>query len=200
MIANAVLATALIVLYVLHFTAKPNEGADAVDSPSDATAIPGDLSVAWVDIDTLLNNYDMYFDIRQELEGKGRRMEAEMNAKTRNFESQMIDFQDKVQKGLVTRSQAQQLQEELAQKEQELYRVRNDFQLRFAEEEQVSLRLIQNSITEYIKEYNAEKGIHIILSSTFGGPMLYGHPALDITRDVLKGLNEKYISTKSAQE
>ncbi|HPI46601.1 MAG TPA: OmpH family outer membrane protein, partial [Tenuifilaceae bacterium] len=91
-----------------------------------------------------------------------------------------------------TRSEAQQLQTTLANKEQELYRLRDEMRMQLAEEEQVKLRKIQNSITEFLKEYNEDKGYHIILSSTFGGPMLYGHPALDITNDVVKGLNEKY--------
>jgi outer membrane protein len=196
-ISNVVLAIALVVLYILHFTPKPNGQVEYVDSEGVTSVMAGELSVAWVDIDSLLNNYDMYFDIRNDLEAKGRRMETEMNTKTRTFERKMMDFQDKVQKGLVTRSQAQQLQQELAQQEQELYMIRNDYQMQFAEEEQVSLRLIQHSISEFLEVYNNDKGYHIILSSTFGGPMLYGHPALDITADVLKGINEAYVTTKS---
>jgi outer membrane protein len=46
--------------------------------------------------------------------------------------------------------------------------------------------------------YNKDKGFHLILSSTFGGPLLYGHPALDITQEVLKGLNQKYSSERTS--
>ena len=97
----------------------------------------------------LLNNYDMYFDIQKDMEAKGRKMEAELNAKSSAFEKQMIDFQEKVQKGLVTRSQAQTMQQELAEKEQQLYQYRDELRMQFAEEEQVMLRRIHQSIYDY---------------------------------------------------
>ncbi len=68
---------------------------------------------------------------------------------------------------------------------------RHAMQLR---KEQVKLRQIHYSITEYLKKYNADKGYHIILSSNFGGPLLYGHPALDITSEVIGGINQEYAA------
>ena len=158
------------------------------------------FSAAWVNIDTLINNYDMYFDMQKELEESGRKLEAELNTKSRDFEKQAADYQDKVQKGLVTRSQAQQMQQELGGKEQELYRLRDEMRSQLAEDEQVKLRKIHHSITQFLEGYNTTKGYHIILSSTFGGPLLYGHPAIDITKDVLKGLNENYTTTNKSDE
>lgn len=197
LIANIILAVAVIALYVLYFTSKPSTSITKTSGKNAANVpLSGNFSAAWVNMDTLLNNYDMYFDMRKELEESGRKLEAELNNKSRDFEKQATDFQDKVQKGLVTRSQAQQMQQDLAGKEQELYRLRDELRGQLAEEEQVKLRQIHQSITEYLEDFNKEKGLHIILSSTFGGPLLYGHPALDITREVIKGINEKYVSEK----
>ncbi len=193
LIFNIVLALAVVALFVLHFTSKSGKSTVASNGKTEtSTELSANFTAAWVNVDTVLNSYDMYFDMRKELEVNSRKLEAELNAKSRTFEKEAMDFQDKVQKGLVTRSEAQQLQTTLANKEQELYRLRDEMRMQLAEEEQVKLRKIQNSITEFLKEYNEDKGYHIILSSTFGGPMLYGHPALDITNDVVKGLNEKY--------
>jgi len=158
------------------------------------------FSAAWVNIDTLINNYDMYFDMQKELEESGRKLEAELNTKSRDFEKQAADYQDKVQKGLVTRSQAQQMQQELGGKEQELYRLRDELRAQLADEQQVKLRQIHQSITEYLADYNKDKGFHLILSSTFGGPLLYGHPSLDITQEILKGINQKYSSERSSKK
>lgn len=193
LIFNIVLALAVVALFVLHFTSKSGKSTIASNGKTEtSTELSANFTAAWVNVDTVLNSYDMYFDMRKELEVNSRKLEAELNAKSRTFEKEAMDFQDKVQKGLVTRSEAQQLQTTLANKEQELYRLRDEMRMQLAEEEQVKLRKIQNSITEFLKEYNENKGYHIILSSTFGGPMLYGHPALDITNEVVKGLNEKY--------
>lgn len=200
LIFNIVLALAVIALFVLHFTGKKGKGsANGSVSAETSAELSAQFTAAWVNVDSVLNHYDMYFDMRKELEENSRKLEAELNSKSRTFEREAMDFQDKVQKGLVTRSEAQQLQTNLANKEQELYRLRDEMRMQIAEEEQVKLRKIQNSITEYLKEYNKDKGFHIILSSTFGGPMLYGHPALDITNEVLKGLNENYSSARPKQ-
>ncbi|MGE0078461.1 MAG: OmpH family outer membrane protein [Bacteroidales bacterium] len=197
LIFNIVLALAVVALFVLHFSQKSCKStANSSTNNEPATDLSAQFSAAWVNVDTILNNYDMYFDMRKELEENSRKLEAELNAKSKAFEKEATDFQDKVQKGLVTRSEAQQLQSTLANKEQELYRLRDEMRMQLAEEEQVKLRKIQNSITEFLKGYNTDKGYHIILSSTFGGPLLYGHPALDITSDVLKGLNNEYSANR----
>lgn len=176
---------------------KSNDsGKTTKDANQSNTQISGSFTAAWVNIDSLINNYDMYFDMQKELEESGRKSEAELTSKSRDFEREATDFQNKVQKGLVTRSEAERLQQTLAGKEQELYRFRDELRAKIAEEQQVKLRLIQVSITDFLVEYNKTKGYHVILSSTFGGPLLYGHPSLDITQDVLKGLNEKYSSNK----
>ena len=198
LVINIVLAVAVAVLFYLHFKgeAKPAEDNILSGEKVEGAALSNEFMVAWVNIDSLLNNYDMYFDLQKDLEAKGRKMESEMNSKTRTFEKSMLDFQDKVQKGLVTRSQAQTMQEELAQKEQDLYRLRDEMRMQFAEEEQVKLRQIQQNITDFLADYNKDKGFHVILSSTFGGPVLYGHPSIEITDEVLNGLNQKYIDSR----
>ncbi len=196
LVANILLALAVVVVFSSCKSKSDANQAKSTNENVPNIELSSTFTAAWVNIDTLLNNYDMYFDMRKELEDSGRKLEAELNGKTRDFEKQAVDFQDKVQKGLVTRSQAQQMQQELAGKEQELYRLRDELRGQLAEEEQVKLRQIHQSITEYLGLYNKEKGFHLILSSTFGGPLLYGHPTLDITRDVIKGINEKYISEK----
>ncbi len=194
LILNIFFGVAIIVLFILHFTSRGKKA--ATSEVYGNTKLSEQFSTAWVNVDTLMSKYDMYFDMKKELEESSRKKESELNAKSRSFEKEAYDFQEKIQKGLVTRSEAQQLQNNLANKEQELYRLRDEMRIQLAEEEQVKLRIIHNSITEYLKDYNADKGYHIILSNTFGGPVLYGHPALDITNEVLEGLNKRYSASR----
>ena len=200
LIVNIVLGIAVVVLYILYFTATPKGIEPSTQSTELTEQTMGDKAIAWVNMDSLLNSYDMYFDIQQELEEKGRKMETDMTSRTRTFEKQMIDFQEKVQKGLVTRSTAQQMQQDLAAKEQELYQYRDELRMQFSEEEQVMLRRIQHSITDFLKTYNQDKGYQIIMSSSFGGPLLYGHPAIDVTKDVLKGINAEYQTSRPSKK
>lgn len=191
LVASFVMAVAAVGLLT---NCKSKTSGSAAKTTDSNVQLSSTFSAAWVNIDTLITNYDMYFDMQKELEESGLKSEAELSTKSKDFEKQATDFQDKVQKGLITRSQAQELQQVLGGKEQELYRLRDELRAKLAEEQQVKLRQIQQSINEYLADYNKDKGFHLILSNTFGGPLLYGHPNLDITQEVLKGLNEKYSS------
>ena len=50
-----------------------------------------------------------------------------------------------------------------------------------------------DAINNYIKEYNSTKGYDFILTR-IGGNMLYANEALDITKDIVDGLNALYDS------
>jgi len=194
-IVNVVLSVAVIILFVLQLTGKKSDPvvSDKSAASAEVAATNGDSPrIAWVNIDSLLNNLEMYNDLHKQLEAKGRRMESEMAGKTKAFEQQFLDLQDKVQKGSVSMSMAKVLEQDLAVKERELLQLRNEFQMRFAEEEQQALAKIQASITDFLEVYNADKGFQFILSNAYSGPVLYAHPALDITAEVLAGLNAKY--------
>jgi len=188
-----VIATVAVVGLLSNCKSKNNESSTKNNSENISNVkLTNNFSAAWVNIDTLISNYDMYYDMLKELEVSGRKLEAELNLKSRDFEKQAADFQDKAQKGMETRTKLQQIQQDLAAKEQELYRLRDELRAQLNDEQQVKLRQIHQSITEYLSIYNKDKGYHLIFSSTFGGPLLYGHPSIDITREIQKGLNEKY--------
>jgi len=192
LVASLIMAVAVVGLLSNCKSKTSSSSAKDASENTSNVQLSSNFSAAWVNIDTLINNYDMYFDMQKELEVSGRKLEAELNTKSRDFEKQAADYQEKVQKGLVTRSQAQQMEQELGGKEQELYRLRDELRAQLADEQQVKLRQIHQSITVYLADYNQTKGFHLILSSTFGGPLLYGHPKLDITQEILTGINKKY--------
>ncbi len=200
LIINIVLVIAVAVLYVLHFMGAPATTKIAEGNEEVEDIVKGEQAIAWVNMDSIISKYDMYFDIQKELESKGRNMEVDMTNRSRAFEKEMIASQDKVQKGLVTRSVAQQMQQDLAAKEQELYAYRDELRMRFAEEEQVMLRKIQYSITDFTKKFNQDRGYEVILSGSFGGPLLYGHPSIDITKEVIAGLNKEYQESKAPKK
>jgi len=144
----------------------------------------------------LYSKYNMFIDKRDAYLQKRDESQAELQLKMSNLERQAMDFQNEYSKGLMTRAKAQMVQQELGQKEQELYATRDNLAMQLAEEEQVMNRQILNSIVEYLKVYNNEHNYKYILSSTFGGQVLYTDSSLNITYDVLKGLNEKYTIEK----
>lgn len=114
--------------------------------------------------------------------------------KGQSLERRVATFQDNVQKGLMTRSEAQKEQEALQVEQGRFLQLQEQHRQRLMEEEQVRTRKVTAAITEFIQKYNKEHGYDFILS----GPMLYGAPALNVTNDVLLGLNEEYAAQRKA--
>jgi outer membrane protein len=61
-------------------------------------------------------------------------------------------------------------------------------------------RSVIENIMSYLKDYSKDKNIQFILSYGFGGNLLYYDPSLDITDEILAGLNEKYLKEKSMKK
>ena len=150
---NVVLIIAVAGIYFLHFTGnkttKHEVSEDGVEQEIDR-----DYAIAYVNIDTLVRNYNLFIDKNEELTQKKNEAEAELQIQLKSFENEVRDFQDKVGKGLITRTKAQQLQQDLAQKEQQIYAMRDNLGMQLSEEEQVMLRQIMNAVMEYLEEYN----------------------------------------------
>jgi outer membrane protein len=182
------LATAF--LYVIHFTGKNKiklgSNGETVMVQSDAQG------VAFVNIDSVIFNFDMFFDRREDLMEKQQKAEAELNSKGSQYEKNARDFQDKVNKGLVTRATAAEMEQSLIQQQQELVELRDNLQTDLIEEEQVMNRQIIEYITSYLEENKEEYNFQYILGKSFGSVVLYGDAALDITDKVTKALNDKY--------
>lgn len=151
-------------------------------------------TIAYIHLDSLVADYAMYIDLSAKFEEKAAKVEKELTSKGRRFEKDVADFQEKVEKGLITRSQGATMQEELQRRQQEFVQNRDAAMQEMAEEERVLLNNIQYNIIEYLKEFNADKRYGIIISTSVAGPILNADPALDITAKVLEGLNKKYAA------
>ena len=160
-----------------------------------ATAAQG--SIVYIQLDSLINQYDMFNDLRSELENKAQAIQDDLTKKGRSFESAAKDFQAKIEKGLLTRSQAEEQQQRLAERQQNLQNLSQQKQYEMAEEEAVMGRRVMDAIQTYLQKYNQEKGYAMIITTSAAtNTVIVGNPALDITQDVLTGLNNEYIKSK----
>ncbi|MDR1416735.1 MAG: OmpH family outer membrane protein [Prevotellaceae bacterium] len=194
-IISAVALAAVVALFLYMLLGGKSAPTRASQPLADVQTVAGE-GVVYVNIDSLVRGYDMYFDLQKEFEAKAKKKDGDFTARMKKFESDARDFQNKVEKGLVTRSQAQQLQDGLAKREQELLQLRQDLQGELQEEEAVMMRQIQNNIQTYVNEYNQTKGYSLILSTSGSSVVLYGSPALNITSEVLSGLNKAYAQVR----
>lgn len=177
--------------------ATGNTGANQSSAAAQAGTAAPQGSIVYIQLDSLINQYDMFNDLRSELESKAQAIQDDLTKKGRSFESAAKDFQTKIEKGLLTRSQAEEQQQRLAERQQNLQNLSQQKQYEMAEEEAVMSRKVMDAVQTYLKKYNEEKGYALIITtSAASNTVIVGNPALDITKDVLAGLNDEYIKSK----
>jgi len=189
-----VLFLAIAFLYILHFIRKKNV------IPEETVSVPiiesSAQGIAYINIDSVIMNFEMFFDRREELLAKQQKAEAELNSKGTQYERSAKEFQEKVTKGLVTRATAAEMEKGLLQQQQDLITLRDNLQSNLLEEEQVMNRQIIDYITTYLEENKSEFNYQYILGKSFGSVVLYGDSAFDITKRVTDALNTKYKAEK----
>ena len=175
-----------------------NQAADpAAAAATDSTAAAG--SIVSFNMDKVMEGYDMANDLNSVFETKTSGIQAEIDRRGKKLEKDANEFQNKVDKGLLTTSVAQAQYQKLQQQQQEYQQYAMRKQQEMAEEQQVMMNQIANAIAEYVTEFNADHRYALILA-TAGGilstPVVAGDPKLDITDELLAGLNAAYIKTK----
>ena len=195
LILNAVLIVAVGVLFYLHFSSEKTSVSGKGPEKNINTVMP-DMPIVYINIDSLLNNYAYFEEMQNEFADKQSEAEAELNARSRQYESSAIDYQNKVQKGLVTRREAAEMEQQLMAAQQELLQYRDQLTMQLSEEEQVRNRRLINNIMEYLVDYNKEFNYQFIFSNSFGDNVLFANDKLDITKSVLEGLNEQFEKEK----
>jgi len=192
-VINAILGAAVIVLFVLYFTGDADEMPSEQKRVADTSSVnAGPANIAYFKIDSVLANWELYYDMQDKLSSKQQQLESDFQSKSESFMKRVEDAQYKIQRGLVTRAEAEQLQQQLAQEEQNLMGLQNNYSAQLQEEGVVKNRQMLDKIEQFLKDYNVDKGYDYIFSYTFGGNLFYADDAHDITNEVIEGINAAY--------
>jgi len=191
-VTNVVLGAAVVVLFVLQFSGGEKSEKSGEHAAAALTANPGDISIAYFNMDSVMSQWGLYDDYQQDLSQKQTELEADFAGRTETFYQSVQDAQYKIQKGLVTRTEAEQLQQQLASEEQNLQLLQNQYMNQLQEEGMVRNRQMLDKIESYVADLSQEQGYSYVYSYSFGGNLIYGAKSLDITALVVKGLNETF--------
>ena len=183
-----------------------NAETQATDS-TQTTAPKG--AIVYIDMTKLMAEYDMANDLRAVVETKVSEIQAEITRRETNLANAVAKYQEKMQKGLMTRSVAEVEAEKLQRQEIDFNNYANQKNNEINEELLVMNNQINDAIVTFVQKYNEEKQYAMILLSqgdvegdgvvTLAAPVLTADPSLDITDEVLAGLNEEYIASKNAK-
>ncbi len=186
-IINVVLGIAVLVLYILHFTGNSNTTAIA---ESGAGFSKDGLSIAYVNSDSLLKNYDYFKDLEKQFNEKRDKLNAEYQNRGMGLQREIQNFQATA--GNMTQNQARAVQEDLSKKQQNLMMYQEQLGQQLMQEEARMNTALYDKVAAYLRTYGLDKNLQIVLTYTKGSGVLYANDSLDITNEVMVGLNEAY--------
>lgn len=169
-------------------------GVEVVDATNASERITGDLAIAYVNSDSLLSKYEYFKDISSELEGKRVKLETEYRNRAEGLQKEIENFQRTAQS--MTINQARAREEDLMVKQQNLYQYQQSLGQQLLQEEAKLNEQLYKVVSDYLSEYSTANQYHLVLTYTKGSGVLFADNRLDITNEVIRGLNQKYLETK----
>jgi outer membrane protein len=193
LILNGVLLAAVAILYYLHFAGTTDTRQTALQAERSS-----DIRIGYINADTVLKYYDFFNVNREKLEAKGKKLDQDFRNRAQSLQNDIAAYQRNLSS--MTIGQAKAVEEDLGKKQQNLQLYQRSLEQEIMNEQAKMNEELYAKITAYLKQYGEAQGLDVVLKYDPTSDLLYGSQALDITSQVIKGLNEAYkLETASAK-
>ena len=170
------------------------------EAPQDNNAAPSGLTIAYIQLDTLMSQYQLYKDYSEVLTRKGTNIQNTLAQKQQTLEKHVSAFQKKYEgNGFTTRDELERAQNNLQQEQNDLQALAERLNTEFNAEQARINEEARDSIQLFLKQYNKTKKYDYVLVKA-GDNMLIANPKYDITNEVVKGLNKRYKGLPEAKK
>jgi outer membrane protein len=186
---NAILIAAVSFLFVKVYSSNSTkQGLQVKKSADSTTNVNKSNAIAFIELDSLNEKINNIKDRRQELEGEQKAIETEWQNGYRNLENRKNEF---LKRGnSITQQEAEKFQGELIRKQQEVDGRKQELTQRLSEKSYKFMDEIQKKLKAFLVDYNKDKKFQYILTTGTGMDyMLYKDPSLNITEEVIVGMN-----------
>ncbi len=169
----------------------PKGAAVVVANQESAVKTVGN-NIAYVEVDSLLTQYEYCIKEKATLEAKSKQYEAQIKAKMVQLQKATADFQQKVQSGAFTsQAQGEAAQQRLVRLQQEGAKLQQEAQQKMLKAQEKFNKTLRDSVQSFLKDYNKDMHFDMIISKQ-GDNVLYANDKLDITKEVVNGMNKRY--------
>lgn len=191
--SNVILIVLVAVLFFLHYNSGKTKSGVTGTSVNQSSASENNFKIAYFEMDSLENNFEMVREMKNELNKKEEAITNELGRMERQYRDKANEYQSKAEtmtqaQGEMASRDMMQMQQNMQSRKQSLEQEYQDFVMR-------KTREIKTKIEEFLEEYNKEKGYSYIVAYE-PGLFYYRDTLYNITGDVLKGLNELSKSPK----
>ncbi|MBS1927915.1 MAG: OmpH family outer membrane protein [Chitinophagaceae bacterium] len=193
-VLNVVLIVAVAILYYLHFSG--NQKPVSVVKTAVPKAPLSELEkapIAYVDLDSLNEKIAFIRDKRKELEGEQKAIENEWMSASRALNDKKNEFIKKHDNGkAITDEMAAEFQTQLLQEQQAIEEKRQAATQKLTEKSYKFMDDIQKKLKDFLAQYNSNGTYKYILTTGTGlDYLVFKDTTLNITNDVIAGMNEK---------
>ncbi len=170
-----------------------NDASAEVINDSTQTAA---LRIAYVEVDSLMTQFEFAKEKSAELEKKSLNARNTLTQKGQQLQNAANNFQQKIQNnGFTSREQAENAQAALQRQQNDLAALQARLENELASEQQKFMQALQDSLNNFLAEYNKDKKYDMILNKS---AILYAGKQHDITAEVINGLNKRYKKSATA--
>ena len=207
LIINAVLVAAVAFLFYKTFSGHKIESSAGIKNDSLAApvvplsaktlaSLPKGVPFAFVNADSIFAHYEFAKKAKSAGEGRVSNYQKTYQQKAESFQKEYNDYVEKAGKGAYTKEQGQEIEAGLQKKRDEIMMMEQNQEKVMGELDNSTLE-VQKKIYSYLSKFNKEHGYYCTLAYTLsGGGVLGINDSLDITRQVVEGLNAEYNATK----
>jgi outer membrane protein len=190
------IATAVASLFIFA-QCNSDKTAQPVATPVASADGAKQLNIVYVDLDSLMNKYNLAKDINKEMMRKEEDIKMKLTEKYKVLQADQADFELKYKNNVyATPERAQSEYNRIVQMEQEIVQLEQSLTLEFEKEGLLKNQALRDSINKYMVEFNKDKNYDFIITK-LGENLLYANPAYDITNEVTAGLNARYAANKN---
>ena len=193
LVLNIILLLLVGFLYYQNFAKRQPSESTITRNISDSLRSDLKSRIAYIDVDSLQNNYGYYKKLKEEFEKKQNSANNELTGMQQRFQKRASDLQQKA--ATMTPQEQENAMQEINKMQVDLQnrKMKIDEELFDSNNEMKEDILVR--IQDFLKEYNKDGRFSYIFSYE-PGFMFYKDSTLDITPDVIKGLNERYSKEK----
>lgn len=187
LVLNIILLAAVIYLFVEVNKLKKSSASADTTAPVTVSGAPA--SIVFVNTDSLLQNYEFYKNLKSQLEKKQDNIQSIVENRAKQLEAEVRSYQERG----ASMSEAERAKEEerLGRKQEEIVSYRKQMLSQLSDEEDVLNDSLHNGILKFLKTFNKNKNYKFILGYQKGGGILLADDSLDITKQVIEGINLK---------
>ncbi|MDD4150208.1 MAG: OmpH family outer membrane protein [Bacteroidales bacterium] len=197
LIVSIVALAASVTVLIISLTGnKSANGGNNADSKGIVMDSLGNISIAYVNLDSLLLEYKYSIKLNEDLLTEQAKAKANLEGRIRSFEKKYNDFMEKMKLGsFISQASMESQQNDLMQEQSNLEQLDAQLTEELMMKQTEMNEELYDTVMNFIKGNYAEN-YTLILGNAAGSNILYAAPGMNITRDVIDQLNERYAKTK----